>query len=66
MPTLNELLERLRRDVRFRTQCKELYRQVACGERHPTEPPLPTDVIVFACQAVSVLFAHVDDIGEGN
>lgn len=60
LPTLNELLERLIRDVPFRDSCKELYRRVASGERHPTEPPLPDNVIVFACQAMSVLFAHVE------
>lgn len=60
LPTLEELLERLRRDVPFRNSLREVYRRVANGERHPTSPPLPDDVVIFACQAMTVLFNHVE------
>lgn len=59
MPTLAELLERLKKDGVFRDQCRELYRRVAAGERHPTQPPLPPNVITLACQAMTILFNHV-------
>lgn len=60
MPTLDELLARLKSDVQYRDQCRELYRRVASGERHPTEPPLPDNVVRLACQAMSVLFRHIE------
>ena len=58
-PTLEELLERLRRDVMYRESCRELYRRVASGERHPTNPPLPENVVRLACQAMKILFNHI-------
>lgn len=60
-PTLAELLDRLKSDVHFKDQCRELYRRVASGERHPTNPALPPNVIVLACQAMTILFNHIEN-----
>ena len=64
IPTLGELLERLRSDVPSRESCIELYRRVAAGERDPTNPPLPDNVVVFACQVMTILFRHVAEEEE--
>ena len=62
MPTLEELLDRLRRtDVPYRDSTIKLFRMVASGKRHPTNPPLPDNVVVLACQAMAILFEHVDN-----
>ena len=60
-PTLNELLERMRHYTPYRRSAVQLYRQVASGKRHPTKPPLPESVVILACQAMAVLFEHVDN-----
>ena len=56
MPSLDEFLQRLGSDVKFKDSAYEVYRRVASGERHPTEPPLPDNVIILAAQAMVVLF----------
>ena len=58
--TLDELMNNLKKEVKFKDQCKELYRQVACGERHPTKPPLPDSVVILACQYMYCFMEHVD------
>ena len=60
IPTLDELLERLKTDVRGRKHMIKLYRRVAAGERHPTNPALPSNVVILAAQAMTVLFNHID------
>lgn len=60
-PTLDELLKRLKGNYPYRDSAKEMYRRVAAGERDPLDPPLPANVVKFACQAVYILFAHVDN-----
>lgn len=60
IPTIEELLKQLKKDVKFKTHCLELYRQVASGERHPTEPPLPTNMVILACQAMVILLSNTD------
>ena len=61
---LETFLARLRAadvDAYGRANLRELCRRVAAGERHPTEPPLPDSVVIFACQALVVLFDHLED-----
>ena len=59
-PTLDEFLERLSSDVKYKDSAKEVYRRIASGERHPTKPPLPDNVIILAAQAMVVLFNEVE------
>ena len=63
LPTLDELLNRLikSRGSRESDSLVEVYRRVASGERHPTKPPLPNNVVVLAAQAMVVLFNHVEE-----
>ena len=63
LPTLDELLNRLirSRGSRESDSLLEVYRRVASGERHPTKPPLPNNVVVLAAQAMVVLFNHVEE-----
>lgn len=61
IPTLDDLFKQLSSKGIYRVKLKEVYRLVASGERHPTKPPLPEGVVVLACQAMVVLFSHLDD-----
>lgn len=61
VPSLDMLLARLRGPFRGRDEMKELCCSVACGDRDPVFPPLPENVVRFACQAVVILMEHVDN-----
>ena len=60
IPTLDNLLDRLRTDVTYRESFREICRRVASGERHPTSPPLPENLVKFLCQAMVILINHAD------
>lgn len=60
-PTLEELLERLRAPHRSKAMLQELVRRIAAGEREPNKPPLPDSTVIFLCQALTILFQHVND-----
>lgn len=60
-PTLDGLFLTLKQDHLYRAEMIQLYRNVASGKRHPTEPSLPENVIILACQAMTILFEHVEE-----
>lgn len=64
VPTFDELVQRLKKDARGREEMREVFRRVACGERHPTKPPLPDNMVVLAAQAMTILFSHADGTAE--
>ena len=60
-PTLEELLNRLKSLNKEELEILEsVFVLVAAGLSHPTNPPLPPNVVLFACQAMCVLINHVD------
>jgi hypothetical protein len=65
-PTLDELLTRLSTDIHGRDVLREVYAEVASGNRHPTSPPLPENVVVLACQAMVILLDHIDATHKGE
>ena len=59
-PKLDEVAERLCRDVKHRDKMKELARQVAAGER--STEALPPNAVIFAFQVLFICIDHVDEV----
>lgn len=56
VPTLDELLQQLKKDVPHRDACVTYFRMVASGQAPPL---LRGDNAILAAQAMSVLLNHV-------
>lgn len=64
VPTLDDLLKRLQSKTAGIDSLRKLYVRVAAGKRHPITPPLPSNAVLFACQAMAILFNHVDNVSK--
>lgn len=62
IPSLDEVIERLQRDVRGKDAMREVARRVASGERNTKN--LPKNVVVFAMQCFVALFDHANTTGQ--
>lgn len=58
VPTLDELLNRMKKQVRGREELREFYRLVACGELPPER--LPSNAVTLASQAMTIIWEELD------